>query len=425
MTRPQRARSTVRDLFTVLTGTTAAQLVGLLVLPFLARSFAPEAFGFFQLYLSLVIIMTVGVGLRIEMTLVSVADDQVAPTLAALGGLTLLVSLAATLALALYNAMGPGIGFPAYFIGIGLAANGLAQITTYWLIREQRFFDVASLKLAQVLVYAVVATILAIMSPTLWGLILADIVGRLAAAALATRAIWVGGVSPIDWLRGGNILRAIRANRELVAFSLPGALANSGGAMLTPVMIFHVFGAAAAGQYGLVDRSMGVPVAMIVSAGSQVFTGRISESLRAGRAMEVRTIFGRIVALAAMAGIVGALAAQALLPQVFSLIFGDGWETAATLASVLVFAYAAALVVGLVNQTLIMLRAFRLQAAWDLCWLFGMGVAWASIVTQGYSLLAAVIIHSAVVAVLAAIFVSLSWYRLRQASTLSHSTELS
>lgn len=424
MTRPERERSTVRDLFTVLTGTTAAQLFGLLVLPFLARSFVPEAFGFFQLYLSLVIIMTVGVGLRIEMTLVSVADDEVAPTLAALGGLTLLVSLAATLALALYNAVGGGIGFPAYFIGIGLAANGLAQVATYWLIREQRFFDVASLKLAQVLVYAAVATLLAVVNPTLWGIIFADIVGRLAAAAVAVRAMWGGGVGPGDWLRTGNILRVIKSNQELVSFSLPGALANSGGAMLTPVMIFHVFGVVAAGQYGLVDRSMGVPVAMIVSAGSQVFTGRISESLRAGRTMEVRSIFGRVVAVAASIGLVGALAVQALLPQAFSWIFGEGWGAAATLAGVLVFAYAAALVVGLVNQTLIVLRAFRLQAAWDFCWLLGMGIAWASIVALECSLLEAVIIHSAVVAVLAAIFVALSWYRLRRAATLLPSTEL-
>lgn len=191
--------------------------------------------------------------------------------------------------------------------------------------------------------------------------------------------------------------------------------------MLTPIMIFQVFGASAAGQYALVDRAMGVPVAMIVSAGSQVFLGRVAEQLRAGNPRIVFQLFLRLVFICSITLIIGAVAVRLLIPSVFGFIFGAGWEPAAKIAGILIFSYAFAVVAGIVNQTLIALRAFRLQASWDLAWPISMSAAWFAIVTWQLDLYAAVGIHAAVVSGLGLAFILLCILELRR-STAAAST---
>lgn len=397
-----------------MSGTAGAQAIGLLILPVLARVFVPEAFGVFQLYLSLLIFCSVGIALRIELTLVSRHEDEVHHTVASLLGLVLVVAMFVAIALSLYDAFGAGLGFPAALLGLGLVGNGCIQVASYKLIRDQNFSRLAALKVTQVLIYALVALAMAVTNPTLWGIIVADVTGRLVAGGYGLYAIQpvkAKRTAPLIQMRA--LMPFVRQNWELAIISLPGALANSGGAMLTPFMIFHVFGAAAAGQYGLVDRAMGVPVAMIVGAGSQVFLGRITEHLRAGRQAAVLRIFMQITIAGIAICVVGALAARALIPFVFDFAFGPGWGQAIEIARIMIFAYAVALVVGIVNQTLVALRAFRLQSAWDFGWPVCIGLAWVVVVTQKLDLYTAISLHAAAICALGALFILLCVLKLR------------
>lgn len=410
-----RPRSVVRDLLTVVSGTAGAQAIGLLILPVLARTFAPAAFGVFQLYLSLLIFCTVAIALRIELTLLSKPDDEAHATTASLFGLVLIVSFVLCLALSIYALVGPGLGFPVVFLGLGLAGNGFTQVASYKLIRDQAFSRLATLKVSQVLVYAVTALAIAAVHPTMWGLIGADVTGRLAAGGLAFHVLRRGGTAMRGIMRVRELVPFVRRHWEMAVISLPGALSNSAGAMLTPFMVFHMFGAAAAGQYGLVDRAMGVPVAMVVGAGSQVFAGRVTEQVRAGHRDGVRRLLLRIVGWGTLACGMGVVVAYFLIPFVFRFAFGAGWEQAIGLARILIFSYAAALVVGVVNQTLISLGEFRLQSGWDICWPITIGAVWIVVAVAGLDLRAAIMLHAAAVVVLWLGFVQLCLFKLRHA----------
>lgn len=406
-------RSTIRDLFTVMSGTAGAQAIGLLVLPILSRAFAPEAFGVFQLYLSLLIFCTVGIALRIELTLLSRPEAEVEDTLATL--MMLVVGVAAGLVTGfwLLTTFGLDLGFPVIFLGLGLVGNGFAQVASYLLIRHQRYSRLAAIKVLQVIVYAGVALSIALSSPTLWGIILADVVGRVAAGLLGLfvvrgQGFLIGGVSRVCRLAG-----FVRSNWEMAIISLPGALANSAGAMLTPFMIFQTFGAAAAGQFGLVDRAMGVPIAMIVTAGSQVFVGRLTALLRGGQYRAARSLFLKLITAGLLLCGIGAGLVYLLLPTAFALVFGPGWSMAAEIAQVMIFAYAVMLTVGVVNQTLIALSAFRLQSAWDTCWPILIGIAWVGVVTFNLDLYMAVRLHALAVGVLGLSFIVLCLFKLR------------
>ena len=416
---PRQRRSIIRDLLTVMSGTAGAQAIGLVILPVLARTFAPEAFGVFQLYLSLLIFSTVAVALRIELTLLSKPDAEAGHTLASLFNLVVVTSVVITVALTLYGVVGRGVGFPVIFLGLGLIGNGFAQVASYKLIRDQNFSRLAGVKVSQVLVYALVALVIAAFRPTVWGIITADVAGRLVSGAIALRVVGHRVTGAARGARFRELAQFVRRHWEMAVFSLPGALANSGGAMLTPLMIFHVFGAAAAGQYGLVDRAMGVPVAMLVNAGSQVFAGRITSHIRDGDRAAVLRILLRIVLPGAAVSAVGAAVAYAFIPSAFRLVFGVGWEQSIIIARILIFSYAVTLVSGIVNQTLVSLSAYRLQSAWDMCWPIGIGSVWMVVVTQNYSLYTAVTLHAATVAVLGLAFILLCVINLYRA-TIRH-----
>ncbi|MBA4307910.1 MAG: hypothetical protein C0429_14360 [Sphingopyxis sp.] len=415
MVRPAQKRSVFRDLLTVMSGTAGAQALGLLILPILARAFAPEAFGVFQLYLSFLIFCTVGIALRIELTLVTVDEENLRSQLTSLFTLVVITGLGVSAILSFLNVVGVNIGFPIWLFGLGLVSNGIIQITSYKLIRDQDFNRLAALKFGQVGIYAIVALAIAYSSPSVLGIIVADVTGRLGAA---TFGIFLNR-REIDLKADTGALkglpRFVRKHWELLVVSLPGAMANSAGAMLTPFMIFHLYGATQAGQFSLVDRAMGVPVAMIVSAGSQVFLGRITVKIRAQDYRTALHILFRIVGISALVAGFGAVIVRLILPYAFPLLFGQGWEMAILLSSILVFGYAAAFVTGIVNQTLIALREFRWQAIWDMGWLGAMGSAWFLVATFNLSIYTAVSLHALVVTLLGFIFVFLCVAKLRGA----------
>jgi O-antigen/teichoic acid export membrane protein len=384
-----------------LAGTAGSQAIGLLILPILARVFAPEAFGIFQLYLSLLIFCTIGIALRMELVLLSGREDEADTTTGALLRIVIVVAASLYLASELYALFGPGLGFPSIYLGLGLIGNGFIQVVSCRLVRQQSFSRLASLKFSQVLVYAIVALAIAAMRPTLLGLITAVRDGRPRAAA----AIGFRGLP-----------RFVRKHSELALISMPGALVNSAGAMLTPFMIFHVFGAAAAGQYGLVDRMVGVPIAMLVTAGSQVFTGALAEHIGEGDLGQAWRLWSRTVTVGIGLGGLGAIAGWFAIPFAFDLLFGPEWAQAADIARIMIFSYSVAFATGIVNQTLVSLRAFRMQSALDFAWLVGIGAAWVAVVMFDLGLFAAVVLYAAIVSAQKLAFVALCVIGLRRAS---------
>lgn len=406
-------KSVIRDLLAVMSGTAGAQLLGLLVLPLLARLYAPAAFGIYQFYLSLLIFISIGATLRIELTLLSRSPDKLEDDLQHLIGLTVVVAVIVAIGAETTEFFTKWAGFPIGLLGVGLLGNGITQIASYRLIREKSFNRLAILKFVQVFTYSALALLIALVDTPLWGLIVADILGRIIAALVALWSIATlqSGRWPIPSFRG--LLSFIRRNWELPVFSLPGALTNSAGALLTPLLIFKVYGAAAAGQFGLADRSLGAPIAMVITAGSQVYSGQLVHHLASHGAKATRSLFLRLVSVLLFVSAFGAIVAYEVLPEVFPFVFGSGWSTAAQIAEVMIFAYSITFVSGLTNQTLIVLKAFRLQSFWDISRTTLIAAAWGCVLVWGLSLMQAITIYASIIAGMGLVFIILCSWRLQ------------
>lgn len=413
-----RSGSVARNLLTVFSGTTSAQLIGLLVLPILGRSFAPAAFGSFQIYASLLACLTAGVCFRIELTILSVADDAVVRTQQMLNVLVIVVSMLVMLLLVLLSQYGavPLIGtlpFPPWMIGPALMANGLVLVFTYRVTREHQFKRIVTTRIVQSAVYAIVALAFAFSWRSLTGIIVADLIGRL--ASLVPIAVMLGREG-VGLPRPAQLMRLpafLREHRQLPLVALPGTLANNFGAAITPFMMFATYGAAVTGQYSLLERTLSLPLGMVSMASSQVFAAKLSSHLREGDA-EAVSIFTKTALFCLAVGIGGALLAFPLLPFLFTFVYGPQWHQAADFSRIMVFAYAVIFPAGVTWSTLYMMRRYKTQAAWDFLWPCVLGLTWLIIRTAQLPPRDAVIGHALSMVVLQGSFLVISGLSLRR-----------
>jgi O-antigen/teichoic acid export membrane protein len=403
-----------RGLATVFSGTVIAQLVGLAVLPVFARLFAPEAFGHLQIYQAFLTVLTIAVTARFEIALLRCEDDEAAQVVES--GFAVVIMLTLVFAAVLYcldalNAM-PGIAripFPLPYLLLAVAATGLTNLFFYRLLRSYRFGNNVALRFFQAGLYALVGLTLGVFRPTLDGLILADLCGRLAAAAYG--GIWLArrlDITLFQFPKFGVLTAFVKRYRDLPRFALPGSLLNAAGAAVTPIYVFSTFGAANAGQYSLLDRTLALPVAMVVAAVSQVFAARFSEFARTADRYGVR-FFRNLVFCSTLLAIAGVAIAWSFIGELFVLVFGREWRIAASLAQVMLLAYAVGFVAGTINQTLIVLGRYRLQMSWDLAWLLCFGAGWWFIVDRKLEFREAIEIHAAIIILLQVSFVVIAY----------------
>lgn len=411
-------RQLLGQIFIVLRGTILAQLIGVVVLPILSRLFAPEAFGHLQVYQSLLSVLVIVGALRLELVLLRTAEGEtpraIQTAVLASVGLSGLVALLLGGAMVIGRSFDVlGLPFSPILLVIAMLVAALIQTITYWLVREQRFGQIVGLKLVQAVAYGVVAVAVGLSVPTLDGLIYADISGRIASAALAFLWARKERLTVLDLTSWREQLAFAWTHRRLPLASAPGALLNASGAAITPLMIFSYYGAAESGQVGLLDRVASLPIAMILTAVSQVYVAQFALLLRNRDGGAVRHM-NQVTVVVAVLAVVGALVAGPLLPWFFVTVFGETWRTAGQLGQILAPAYAVQLVAGVLNQSLLAMGRYRLQLAWDACWPLLIGGAWLIMLRSAPTLAVAVSVHTAIIVVLGLSFIALAHWSVRR-----------
>lgn len=361
----------IRDITTVMRGTLIAQAVGFTALPLLSRMFTPDAFGHYQLFISLLTLLLVFPTLRYEYALLRARSSRELRAVAQLCFvLSAAVAAATGLMLALLDLFGwpPQIRdapFPIWLLAAALLFGGVAQFLTILSTREKAFAAISNSKILQSSVYAGTSLGIGATSPVPSGLILADLAGRVG------HAVWLAAWSrhrlPALWRPIGraSLWAVARRYREYPFVSVPGGVVNVLGGIITPIMIYATFNPAASGQYALLERSVNLPIALVVIAVGQVFTGQFSAELRrcpTAAAAHFRRVVG-LMSLIALLPLISLLAAG---PWLFAFFFGDEWQLAGDLSRLMAPAFASMLLSGPVHMVLTVMGFQKLQTSWEI-----------------------------------------------------------
>lgn len=351
---------------TLLAGGALAQLLPLLLGPFIARLFTPEAMGLFTQFATVAATVAVAASLRYEQALPLAPPDEAgegeARHLLALALRLLLVAvvLSAPLAWALHAA--GWLPLPV-LLPLAVLTAGSLQVLTLWANRAQRFHALATSRLVQFGGGAVLQLALgwalwqgaAGGQGAAWALVLAPLLAQGLACLCLLRPKPAGGWRALRRVGRADMKAVAVRHRDFALVNTPHAFLGTLQDALAVALLVAWSGDAAAGFWGLALRYLKAPATLVGTAVSQALYPRLA----AASALEGRRMVRQVMLL--LGGVALGLMALLLLagPWLFELIFGAAWREAGELARALAPYIAAHLVASPLAVVTLAWRAQR------------------------------------------------------------------
>lgn len=328
------AGSFIRNVVTLMTGTTFAQALLILIAPILTRLYSPEDFGVFALYTSVLGILAVIACFRYELAIVLPEKDEDAANILALS-IIICTSLSliffAPVALfknQLSSLLGaPDLAFWLWFMPLSLLVAGLFQAFNYWSTRRKQFKRLAVRQITQSSVTAVTQISAGATSNIgAAGLIGGHIAGQAVATGRLAGQIWKDeGKQLTSYISKKELKRMLFRYKDFPLYSSWSGILNTASIMMPALLLGYFFTPVVVGFYALGHRVLNTPMSVIGGAVAQVFFPRATEARRIGELDRITfDIFKQLLSI----GLVPILLITIVAPELFAIVFGAEWYVA-------------------------------------------------------------------------------------------------
>lgn len=264
-------------------------------------------------------------------------EDKIATALLALGltvaavvSVLAMLVLEACFAFGWFTVMSDLPGFSLWVGGITFA-SGVFILIGQFALRERQYGLVAVRNLTQGAVTAVSQLSLAVASTSPIGLVTGYFIGRVAGIAPLLKSLRTR-LRPFD---RSDIMHGLRRYRTFPLLFAPAALLNA-GALAAPIIITGLwFEVSDAGQFGMAERVLAVPLVIVATGFGQVVEARLALHVRENISGSVRYFIRVSLLLTVFSVFIGTLVwfgAPGLVP----LILGEEWHATATIMQLLI-----------------------------------------------------------------------------------------
>ena len=271
-----------RNVATLMTGSTIAQLIALAIYPILSDIYTPEEHGLFSLYLGIVAITGIISTGRYQMAILMPREHKQAVNLAALGVfIGLIVSLILLLIVIFFRSdigrifKNDEIVRWAWFIPLSTFLIAIFQVSIYWFNRQKNFRQTAAANLAQSITNSGVKLSTSNAIPVGGGLVAGAITGQVI-GALWFLTQWIRKYrqffKEVSFSEMGKVAREYY---RFPGFNLPNNLLNNISNSLPVFLISSFFSASQLGLYGLGFTMIFRPMNLVTNSMEQVFSQRI------------------------------------------------------------------------------------------------------------------------------------------------------
>lgn len=327
-----------------MTGNGVAQAINVAGALLLARLFAPEAFGLFALFVTVVSIVAVLGGARYELAIMLPDSDEEAANILALTALVVTgIAAAAALLIA-------GYGFTiSYLVGdirlspwmwavpIALFVNGIYQMLALWCARMKRFGRLAATRVTQA--SCIIVSQLAFLPFLPHGgsaLVAGWIVGEYTAAIiLLAQVLRDDGRFFAGAVRWRSVRGAVGKYKNFPLYKAPYSFLANASNQFVIIILRVLSDLHTVGLFSMAHRAVRAPITLITSSMNQVFYEKAATELKSGRLEQFVTPVLRLQAALA-APVLIFLAFEARL--IFELLLGARWAGAGAYAALLAFA---------------------------------------------------------------------------------------
>ena len=364
----------------LLGGTAGAQLIGLVTLPLLARLFSPAAFGPFAVVQSLLIPASIVANLRLDLAIPLPRMDREAVSLVRLGarsaafvgGLVLVVLVVARYGFSVDLPLGPLL----LWVPVIGALAGCFALLNQLAIRRRAYRAIAVRTVVQALVTAVLQVGAGLAGAGPHGLAAGLAGGQL--VGVLTLLVAVRRVPEDTCAQSAGTETASRGPdprtasartllgryRQFPLVLAPSGVLNAAGLALPLIVVTAFYGTEVSGWFGLTQRVLLVPLALVGASVSQVFLGEFGHAARQDPT-GMRALFDRTSAQLAVVGMVVGLILAVAGPWLFEVVLGDAWSRSGEYARLMAPAVVAQMVSSPLSQTLVIARKTRSLVAWD------------------------------------------------------------
>jgi len=320
----------------VLLGAVTAQSIPLLGSLLITRLYAPTEFGYFAAWMGIVMIATVMVTGRLEMSLVIEPDGEprkfamMATLVTIVGASTalLLVSICAYWVVPAIRNLTPSLSL--MFLPATLLA-AVVQTWQSWAAAEGLYRELSWMRIAQALGVTGVQIIVGWFAPDAPSLAFGYVLGIFSGMCVAAYFLPVTLYSLKPWPKFKIKLKAFwMRHRRFPLFALPADFINTAASQLPILIIATKFGAEFSGLFALTIRVLGAPIGLLGAAVLDVFKRSAAISYR--EKGNCRNEYIRAFRLLAPLAVLLAFGIMIAAEPIFVLAFGEPWRQAGVIS---------------------------------------------------------------------------------------------
>ncbi|WP_089956453.1 lipopolysaccharide biosynthesis protein [Limnohabitans sp. 2KL-3] len=368
--KPQNAL--YRSILVLSGGTALAQLIGICSLPLVTRLYTPAEIGTVSLFLSFFGFWVTGIALRYEQALMIAADDAESHVVHRLA--TILVVLMSVLGVPvlwllqqnhvlefqLLPVWAPLIAWPI------LLGYGLFMVYRSWALRGGLVSQISQASIVRAGAIAGTKLGLGAFGGGVVALFAAELAGALSSMHRLMQATKLHFAASKPSTIG--YLQLHQAGLRYAKFPMldtPSAWLDALAATLPLPMVASLYGAEAAGWFGLARLVLSLPNAQIGAAVADVFQMSLAEAVRDKDPQRARSVFYMLLKKLGLIGLVPLVVSLAVLPWAFPIVFGQSWAPAGTVAASLAPWLYSAFVISPLSRALPVLQAQEWKLFYD------------------------------------------------------------
>lgn len=326
-----------RPAFQLLTGVTIAHFISLLTYLYAAALIGPEGFGYFSIWLGVVLLGAVIATLRLENALVIENEGEprlevfavVAQLVVGIGAVLLvMLAIAQFFTLNILPKIPPNLWNFLVPTIIAVAMNTALQALA---VADGLYKRVNQLRILQTSTYAVCLYVAISIE--------ASVLAVSGSFCLAQYCVLIYGFvsmkqRPILRFNYHHLKSVVMKHWRFPVFSLPSDSLSNFGALLPVVLFGGAFGPVAAGQLAFAIRILGAPVGVLAKAIQDVFKRQAMVDLKS--LGNCRALYLNIILVLIPMMLIFSLGAYFLMPPILLLIFGAAWEPSLQMVQILI-----------------------------------------------------------------------------------------
>lgn len=323
-----------KSVTTLVSGSLAAQLMGVISIIVLPRLYDDAAFGLFGFFVATVAIIAVVINGGYEHAIMLPEEEPVSQKLtllslwiAAGGSLLLLVFFALVGNGLLRLGEVPELYGWHLLIPLSILLEGFSQPYRTLLNRSESYRALSLSKIFRSLVLVVVSIWLGVVGKGFSGLIIGYLAGQVAGLVVLLIYVKRESKTHTHWFHWRKLLEAAGQFSDFPRYSIVSAWLNTASKHLPFYMLIPLFDAGVAGQFNQADRVLTLPVVLVAMSIGTVYYQHANKAHQAGEdalaAVTRRTFFRLLIPAVPFLVIT-----MVWGPDLFAWVLGEEWRTA-------------------------------------------------------------------------------------------------